>query len=104
MQDEQELVPTCPPPMSSPSAKVPIEAVTMDGIAALLQQQLGPITASINALNAGVEMLDAKSGERSAAENRLKDMEARMDATQTQVAKMHELMQHLYKRNKKLKA
>ena len=40
--EEEELVPTCPPPMDSPSAKVPTEAVTMDGIATLLQQQLGP--------------------------------------------------------------
>ena len=49
----------------------------MDGIATLLQQQLGPITANINALNAGVQMLDAKYGDlRSAVENRLKDMEA----------------------------
>ena len=68
-EQEEELVPTCPPPMDSPSAKIPNEAVTMDGIATLLQQQLGPITANINALNAGVQMLDAKYGDlRSAVE------------------------------------
>ena len=59
MPDEEELVPTCP----SPSARVPIEAVTMDGIATLLQQQLGPITANSNELNAGVQMLHAKFGD-----------------------------------------
>ena len=101
--EEEELVPTCPPPMDSPSAKVPTEAVTMDGIATLLQQQLGPITANINALNAGVQMLDAKYGDlRSAVENRLKDMEARMDVTQAQVAKMDELLQHLHEENSKV--
>eukprot|EP00434_Breviolum_minutum_P033194 symbB.v1.2.029371.t1/scaffold3207.1/size61170/7 len=104
-QEEEELVPTCPPPMDSPSAKVPTEAVTMDGIATLLQQQLGPITANINALNAGVQMLDAKYGDlRSAVENRLKDMEARMDVTQAQVAKMDELLQHLHEESSRLKA
>ena len=75
----------------------------MDGIATLLQQQLGPITANINALNAGVQMLDAKYGDlRSAVENRLKDMEARMDVTQAQVAKMDDLLQHLHEENSKV--
>ena len=102
-EQEEELVPTCPPPMDSPSAKVPTEAVTMDGIATLLQQQLGPITANIYALNAGVQMLDAKYGDlRSAVENRLKDMEARMDVTQAQVAKMDELLQHLHEESSKV--
>ena len=59
-EQEEKLVPTCPPPMDTASAKVPTEAVTMDGIATLLQQPLGPITANINGLNAGVRMLDAK--------------------------------------------
>ena len=70
--------------------------VTMDGIAALLKQQFGPITANINALSAGVQMLDAKYGDlTTAVENRLKEMESRMDVTQAQVAKMDELVQHL---------
>lgn len=54
MQDKEEkVVPTCPAPMDNLSAKAPTEAVTMDGIATLFQQQFGPITANINALNAG---------------------------------------------------
>ena len=79
----------------------PQEFPLRDGIATLLQQQLGPITANINALNAGVQMLDAKYGDLrcAAVENRLKDMEARMDVTQAQVAKMDELLQHLHEEN-----
>ena len=61
--EEEELVPTCPPPVDSPVAEVPSGTVTMHVIAALLKQQLGPITANINALNAGVQMLDAKYGD-----------------------------------------
>ena len=62
-----------------------------------MKQQLGPITANINALSAGVQMLDAKYGDlRTAVENRLKEMESRMDVTQAQVAKMDELEQHLH--------
>ena len=101
--EEEELVPTCPPPVDSPMAEVPSGTVTMDGIAALLKQQLGPITANINALNAGVQMLDAKYGDlRSAVENRLREMEARMDVTQAQVAKMDELVQHLHEETTKV--
>eukprot|EP00434_Breviolum_minutum_P039610 symbB.v1.2.035178.t1/scaffold4680.1/size38694/1 len=94
--EEEELVPTCPPPVESPKEEFHPGNVTMDGIAALLKQQLGPITANINALSAGVQMLDAKYGDlTTAVENRLKEMESRMDVTQAQVAKMDELVQHL---------
>ena len=94
--EEEELVPTCPPPVESPKEEIHPGNVTMDGIAALLKQQLGPITANINALSAGVQMLDAKYGDlTTAVENRLKEMESRMDVTQAQVAKMDELVQHL---------
>ena len=58
--EEEELVRTCPPPVESPKEKIHPRNVTMDGIAALLKQQFGPITANINALSAGVQMLDAK--------------------------------------------
>ena len=102
-EQEEEFVPTCPPPMDIPSAKVATEAVTMDGIVTLLQQQLGPITANINALNAGVQLLDAKYRNlRSALENWPKDMETRMDVTQAQVDKMDELLQHLREENSKV--
>ena len=95
--EEEELVPTCPPPVESPKDEIHPGNVTMDGIATLLKQQLGPITANINALSAGVQMLDAKYGDlRTAVENRLKEMESRMDVTQAQVAKMDELVQHLH--------
>ena len=86
--EEEELVPTCPPPLESPKEEIHPGNVTMDGIAALLKQQFGPITANINALSAGVQMLDAKYGDlTTAVENRLKEMESRMDVTQAQVAK-----------------
>ena len=95
--EEEELVPTCPPPVESPKDEIHPGNVTMDGIATLLKQQLGPITANINALSAGVQMLDAKNGDlRTAVENRLKEMESRMDVTQAQVAKMDELVQHFH--------
>ena len=82
--------------MESPKEEIHPGNVTMDGIAALLKQQFGPITANINALSAGVQMLDAKyGGLTTAVENRLKEMESRMDVTQAQVAKMDELVQHL---------
>ena len=94
--EEEELVPTCPPPVESPKEEIHPGNVTMDGIAALLKQQLGPITANINALSAGVQMLDAKYGDLTlAVENRLKEVESRMDVIQAQVAKMDELVQHL---------
>ena len=59
-----------------------------------------------DALNAGMQMLDAKYGELgSTVENRLTDMEARIDFTQAQVAKLDELLQHLHAKHlKKLKA
>ena len=95
--EEEELVSTCPPPVESPKDEIHPGNVTMDGIATLLKQQLGPITANINALSAGVQMLDAKYGDlRTAVENRLKEMESCMDVTQAQVAKMDELVQHLH--------
>ena len=106
MPDEKEkFVPTCPLPMDRLSTKVPMGTVTTDGIATLSQQEFGPITANINALNADVQMLDAKYGDlRSAVENRLKDMEACMDVTHIQVAKMDELREHLHDESQRLKA
>ena len=41
---------------------------------------------------------------RSAVENRLKDMEARMDVTHIQVTKMDELREHLHDESQRLKA
>ena len=98
MPDEKEkFVPTCPLPMDSLSTKVPMGNVTTDGIATLSQQEFGPITANINALNADVQMLDEKHVDlRSAVENRPKDMEARIDVTHTQVGKMDEFREHLH--------
>ena len=61
--EKEKFVPTCPLPMDRLSTKVPMGTVTTDGIATLSQQEFGPIMANINALNADVQMLDAKYGD-----------------------------------------
>ena len=77
--DENELVPTCPP--NDPFSPQGRELVTMEGIASLLKQQLGPLTAHINRLSANVETLDAKYGNmklKMAMEQRLDKMESKV--------------------------
>ena len=98
--DEQELVPTCPHPGMSPDSS----AVTMAGIAQLLQQQLEPITANIGSLQTTREHLTSKYGElKDVVEARLQRMESRMDMSETRVNKLEEVGQQLQAQISKIK-
>ena len=98
--DEQELVPTCPHPGMSPDSS----AVTMAGIAQLLQQQLEPITANIGSLQTTCEHLTSKYGElKDVVEARLQRMESRMDMSETRVDKLEEVGQQLQAQISKIK-
>ena len=95
--DEDELVPTCPP--DEPFSPQGRELVTMDGIANLLKQQLGPLTAHINRLSANVETLDAKYGNINLAmEQRLEKMESQVDGTKERIEKLENFV-HQMKEN-----
>ena len=97
--DEDQLVPTCPP--NEPCLPQGKDLVTMDGIATLLKQQLGPLTAHINRLSANVETLealDAKYGNiKMAMEQRLEKMESTVDGTMEQIEKLEDFVQHTKK-------
>ena len=98
--DEQELVPTCPHPGMSPDSS----AVTMAGIARLLQQQLEPITANIGSLQTTCEHLTSKYGElKDVVEARLQRMESRMDMSETRVDKLEEVGQQFQAQISKIK-
>ena len=99
--DEDELVPTCPP--NEPFSPQGRELVTMDGIANLLKQQLGPLTAHINTLSANVETLDAKYGNiKVAMEQRLENMESKVDGTMERIEKLEDFVQQTKENNTKV--
>ena len=99
--DEDDLVPTCPP--NEPFSRQGRELVTMDGIANLLKQQLGPLTAHINTLSANVETLDAKYGNiKVAMEQRLEKMESKVDGTMERIEKLEDFVQHTKENNTKV--
>ena len=99
--DEDELVPTCPP--HEPSSPQGRELVTMDGIVGLLKQQLGPLTAHINRLSANVETLDAKYGIiKVAMDQRLDKMESKVDGTMERIDKLEDFVQHTEDNNTKV--
>lgn len=92
--DEDELVPTCPP--DEPFSPQGRELVTMDGIANLLKQQLGPLTAHINRLSANVETFDAKYGNINLAmEQRLEKMESQVDGTKERIEKLEDFVHQM---------
>ena len=93
-----ELVPTCPP--DGPFAPQGHELVTLDGIASLLKQHVGPLTAHINRLSANVDTFDAKYGNiKIAMEQRLDKMESHVDGTKERIEKLEGFVHQMKENN-----